>query len=125
MSKNQPKKKVGLVTFNSDVTVIGDGQEKEQIISGDKLQNYENLTKNGEELGVSMMSQGIGKTSKSLVEKMYKIQETGPTALGPALLTSIALASKGGAGSSVVLCTDGLANVGLGALEEAKGDEEK
>lgn len=42
------------------------------------------------------------------------IEETGPTALGPALLTSVAMASEGGQGSTVVLCTDGLANVGLG-----------
>ena len=53
-----------------------------------------------------------------------EIQETGPTALGPALLTAIGLAASGKAGSSVVLCTDGLANVGLGSLEEAKNEEE-
>jgi hypothetical protein len=41
----------------------------------------------------------------------------GPTALGPAILTSIAMASQGSKGSSVVICTDGLANVGLGSLE--------
>lgn len=52
------------------------------------------------------------------------LEETGPTALGPALLTSIVLASKGKAGSSVVLCTDGLANIGLGSFDEIKSEEE-
>ena len=40
------------------------------------------------------------------------------TALGPAVLTSIAMASQGCKGSSVVICTDGLANKGLGSLEK-------
>lgn len=52
------------------------------------------------------------------------IEETGPTALGPAALTSIAMAAEGIVGSTVVICTDGLANVGLGAYDEAKSPEE-
>ena len=51
------------------------------------------------------------------------LEETGPTALGPAVLTSIALASQGATGSQVVVCTDGLANIGLGAFDEAKTEE--
>lgn len=51
------------------------------------------------------------------------IEETGPTALGPAVLTSVALAAKGAPGSTVVICTDGLANVGLGAFDEANTEE--
>jgi len=38
------------------------------------------------------------------------------TALGPALVVSIFMASKV-PGSKVVLCTDGCANVGVGSLE--------
>jgi hypothetical protein len=51
------------------------------------------------------------------------LEETGPTALGPALLTSIAMAADGKPGSSVVLCTDGLANVGLGAFDDIKTED--
>jgi hypothetical protein len=53
-----------------------------------------------------------------------KLEENGSTALGPAVLTSISLAGEGGAGSTVIVCTDGLANVGLGALDEAKSEEQ-
>jgi hypothetical protein len=53
-----------------------------------------------------------------------ELEETGPTALGPATLTSIAMAAKGAPGSTVVICTDGLANVGLGAYDEAKTEDE-
>lgn len=52
------------------------------------------------------------------------IEETGPTALGPAVLTSVALAAEGKAGSTVVICTDGLANIGLGALDEVKTEDD-
>jgi hypothetical protein len=46
------------------------------------------------------------------------LEETGPTALGPGLLSAIAMAAEGGQGSQVVLCTDGLANIGIGSLED-------
>ena len=52
------------------------------------------------------------------------LEETGPTALGPALATAIAMAAEGAPGSQIVLCTDGLANVGLGAFDEIKSEEE-
>lgn len=52
------------------------------------------------------------------------IEETGPTALGPALLTSVALAAQGAPGSTVIVCTDGLANVGLGAFDDIYTEEE-
>ena len=57
--------------------------------------------------------------------KLLSLEETGPTALGPALLTAIGMASEGAPGSTVVLCTDGLANVGLGAFDEIRTDEEE
>lgn len=44
--------------------------------------------------------------------------------MGPAVLTAIGLASQGKAGSTVVVCTDGLANVGLGAFDEAKTESQ-
>jgi len=52
------------------------------------------------------------------------LEETGPTALGPAVATSIAMAAEGAPGSQVVICTDGLANVGLGAFDEANEPEQ-
>lgn len=50
------------------------------------------------------------------------LEETGPTALGPAIVTSVAMAAEGAPGSQVVICTDGLANIGLGAFDEAKSE---
>lgn len=39
------------------------------------------------------------------------------TALGPGMLAAVALAAEGKPGSQVILCTDGLANYGLGRLD--------
>jgi hypothetical protein len=48
------------------------------------------------------------------------------TALGPAILTSVALAAnEGKSGSSVFVCTDGLANYGLGKMDREKEDDKQ
>ena len=52
-----------------------------------------------------------------MIENVAKMKASGSSALGSAVLISIAMASQGSKGSSVVICTDGLANVGLGTLE--------
>lgn len=44
---------------------------------------------------------------------MDDLSTYGSTALGPGLLLSIELASRGRKGSKIILCTDGEANVGL------------
>jgi hypothetical protein len=43
MSVGAGKRKVGLVTFNNEVQVIGDGAQDPQIVTGDKLMNYDFL----------------------------------------------------------------------------------
>lgn len=120
MSEKAPHKKVGLVTFSSDVNVYGDCVQVPQVISGDKLSDFEFLKKNGIDVTDTHLKKPIGEIDEKLVSKLYELQESGPTALGPALLTAVAMATQGSAGSSVVLCTDGLSNVGLGAIEGVK-----
>lgn len=50
------------------------------------------------------------------------MEEGGQTALGPAMLVAITMASKV-PGSKVVMCTDGLANIGLGNLDSESADQ--
>jgi len=52
----------------------------------------------------------------------YSLEEGGQTALGPAMLVAITMASKV-PGSKVVMCTDGLANIGLGNLDSDSADQ--
>jgi len=49
------------------------------------------------------------------------LEEGGRTALGPAIVVAIMMASKVPA-SKVVMCTDGLANIGLGNLDTESAD---
>jgi hypothetical protein len=65
---------------------------------------------NGEKMAKEMMEKTVKETGKSLQKKVLAIEETGPTALGPAVLTSVAMACQGKPGSTVVICTDGLSN---------------
>jgi hypothetical protein len=120
MKAEKSKRKVGLVSFNGDVQVIGDGSQVPLTISGDKLTDYAWLLENGQKVAKTHMTQGIDKTEAQLNEKLFALEETGPTALGPAVVSAIAMAGECGNGSSVVICTDGLANVGVGCLEEQK-----
>lgn len=124
MKNEYPKRKVGLVTFNNEVTVIGDGTQNPDIIRGDKLTNYDFLLENGKKQSNTYLSKQISETHNNLNDKLYKLEETGPTALGPGLLTAVALAAECGQGSQVVICTDGLANIGIGSLEDKKDDHE-
>ncbi|CDW86904.1 type a von willebrand factor domain-containing protein [Stylonychia lemnae] len=124
MAIGAPDRKVGIVTFNSEVTIIGDGSKAPQIIAGDKLFSYDYLIENGTAEGQNRLQHAINKTKDQLVNQIMSVEETGPTALGPALATAISMAAQGNPGSTVVLCTDGLANVGLGAFDEIKTEEE-
>jgi len=116
-----PDKKVGLVTFGREVTIIGDGTKEPETVAGDKLSNH----KICEEIGTKhVLTKGLNETSKQLEEKLWSLEEKGPTALGPALLMSVFMASQIPA-STVVVCTDGIANVGLGSLEGISDDTVK
>lgn len=123
MANETPDRKVGVVCFNHEVTIIGDGVKNPLNIAGDKLFDYEFLLSNGIQEGQARMDKTIKETKGILQAKLMALEETGPTALGPALLTSIAMAADGKPGSSVVLCTDGLANVGLGAFDDIKTED--
>merc|ERR1719473_929826 len=66
----------------------------------------------------------VDETKQALSDTLFGLEESGPTALGPAVAVALgmagacAAASGGGGAKRIVLCTDGLANVGLGALDE-------
>lgn len=46
MQKVAPERKIGIVTFNGDVTIIGDGLKEPLTITGDKLNDYDYLLEN-------------------------------------------------------------------------------
>ena len=64
------------------------------------------------------MSKPIIHSYDKILDNLNKLKENGQTALGPAISSSLGLASQGLPGSCVVLCTDGIANIGIGKLKQ-------
>jgi Sec23/Sec24 zinc finger len=117
-----PNRKVGIVAFNGDVKIIGDGNNQD-ILTGDRLFDFEQIKKYFEDKKNYYLTRSICDTIQTLKRKVFELEETGPTALGPALLASLLLAAEDGPGSKVIICTDGLANVGLGSLETGQSGD--
>lgn len=122
LSTIAPTQKIGLLTFNHEVTLYGDGSGQGVIIAGDKLGSFETCY----QAGISsqhLLSLPIKQTEPALVNRLFSLNENGPTALGPALIAAVGQASQGLSGSRVIICTDGLANVGIGRLDESMDSE--
>jgi hypothetical protein len=120
LAKEHPNKRVALVTFNNEVTVYLPGGVR-HVVAGDKLDQFDYLNDLATTIGFNL-NQPISESHTEFNNVVYSLEESGATALGPALLASISLAGTS-PGSSVVLCTDGIANVGLGSLEFEVGDD--
>jgi len=93
---------------------MGDGSKEPGIVTGDKLNDYNTLLNIGREY---KMETPISISKDALTDKLLKLLETGPTALGPAMTVSVGMAHAV-PGSRIVLATDGLANMGVGSLDD-------
>lgn len=109
--------KVGFVSFDNVVTLLGDRSAPAKTYEGDTLDMYSNLVEEGTKLAPYYMGKPLSESATYLLNTLKTIKSSGATALGPALLISVILAAQGKPGSKVVICTDGLANKGLGNLE--------
>ncbi|XP_050393122.1 circularly permutated Ras protein 1 isoform X2 [Patella vulgata] len=117
--KDHPNRRVAIIAFNNELLVMGDGSTTDQTIAGSKLDKLEELEKLGAEL---TLPRPIKTTKQILSNKVFGLEEGGATALGPSLVVALGLASRY-SGSKIILCTDGLANVGLGRLDESSTDD--
>eukprot|EP00727_Mastigamoeba_balamuthi_P005505 m51a1_g1574 hypothetical protein (906) ;mRNA; f:87526-90624 len=118
ISRETPGRRVGLIAFSSEVTVYGDGQQEALTVAGDRLGSWEQLMQLAAGYRIATC---VRDAEAALVKKLWELEEEGATALGPALILGIGIAGSA-PGSSVVLCTDGLANQGLGSLEGKASD---
>ena len=122
MAEQNPDRKLGLVAFDDKINIYGDGVEQPKLLEKDQtMRDYDKLMEIGLEEGVERMKAPISQTKDSLLQRVGELRVNGLTALGPAMLTSIAMASKGAPGSQVIVCTDGMANVGIGAFDHYGG----
>lgn len=111
--KNHPNSKIILIAFNHDLFIFGG--EKEEIISGSILGNYQQLLETGKSYKLPLKS--LQETKDNLIEKLYNLKENGGTAIGSALVVSVGMASQK-SNTEIIICTDGICNLGVGSLRE-------
>lgn len=121
MQEQFPMKKAGIVLFNSQVQILGDGTQNEVIDRG-ICQDFGQLMEYSQRQRGRFLNNCIQTSYPMLNRHLMELRANGGTALGPALLFSIILASEAGAGSKVIICTDGLANEGIGSLSGKNND---
>ncbi|MED6282604.1 hypothetical protein CHARACLAT_000341 [Characodon lateralis] len=118
LSDQQPDVRVGLITFNYQVTMHGYNHCQSQLLSGFELNDSNFLM---EAAAGFPIPPPLSQTKDCLQRQILGLSANGETALGPAALLAIAMASRL-PGSKVIICTDGKANAKLGNLEEEDND---
>ncbi|XP_017273873.1 circularly permutated Ras protein 1 isoform X2 [Kryptolebias marmoratus] len=118
LSEQQPEVRVGLITFNYQVTMHGYEKFKSLLLSGDDLNDSKYLKEAADNFP---SPPPLSQTKEYLRSQIINLSANGTTALGPAALLAIRMASRH-PGSKVIICTDGKANAKLGNLEEEDND---
>lgn len=86
--------------------ILGDGTREEPlVIRGDKLNSVDEIVREAES-EKNRELKPVSETKTRLTERIYHLEEGGQTALGPAILFALSIASKRH-GSRIVVCTDG------------------
>jgi len=125
LAKSKPSRRVGLVSFAADVTIIGDGTAEPRVLAGTRLTDFAVLQAAGAFRPPPLvppsltrcthtytarthahthrrppagegfkMSHGVKDTASALLRKVAEMSEEGPTALGPAVLVAVGMASQ-------------------------------
>lgn len=103
---------VGLITFGSEITIFN-SKGKSTKIDQTNYQDFEKIAMQA--AGYPVNSWGpISANFKSMSKVLNELPTSYGTAIGPALVVAIEIASKGPTGSRVIMCTDGEANIGIG-----------
>jgi actin-related protein len=119
LERQEPQCIVVLVTFGAEVCIYTDGGNR-SVVSRRAHDIEGDLVSKGQELG-SECSEPVAEVGKRLQSTLASLKPCGNTALGPALAVGVGLAS-GRPGSKIVICTDGMANNGVGAIQKGKSN---
>ena len=115
-----PNYKVVLITFNNSVEIHGSSK---LTIEGDNLFQYNSITKSVETYDWSAV-QSISESNQTIRDQTKNLEEGGATALGPALAASVHLCESAKGRKEVIICTDGIPNVGIGSLDEDSSQDQ-
>lgn len=133
------EKRVAIVTFNGNVTIVGDGTfDKLTLNKIDELNSERDIESFVRQIPpINHIGRNKGLLARQVLEYKQNInfinklisilqsknnhqtsfENDGPTALGPALYASVLIAGRK-RGSTVLLFTDGKPTLGLGALDD-------
>uniref|UniRef100_A0A6B2L0P9 VWFA domain-containing protein n=1 Tax=Arcella intermedia TaxID=1963864 RepID=A0A6B2L0P9_9EUKA len=120
LAKNFPDYYPVLITFNQEVTTYaGTSNNDIRTISEELLFDSDTIYANAEGWNIfngKVSSKVDPSVYEGMIDTVYNLMEGGGTALGPAIMYALGLAS-GAYGSKILVCTDGLANIGIGNLD--------
>lgn len=117
LKKKNAQIRVVLITFGSDVTIFGDCSGAPLILSGDLLNDEQKIVERVSKIDVKTV-RALQHSQNDIAKTVCGLAADGQTSFGPALVAATALASSESR-AQVVLCTDGVANVGVGAVDES------
>ena len=132
MARMHPKRRLALITFATDVTVHFKTADSNCAITfaGQVLDSVAEITQAFAKRIDTSAILPIGEAGSWLDEAILGMTETGKTALGPALkiaqllccsCISSSTETPNQQAASILLCTDGLSNVGVGRLDQMYG----
>lgn len=113
----QPDCPIVIVPFSSGVSILTEQRSlaiEQRAVNG----TLPELLARGARF--AEQSPPLAEDASALTAKVWKLRPSGPTALGPALAVGVGLCPRGG---KVVVCTDGLANQGIGKVSPGSGQE--
>lgn len=116
-------RKVGLVLFSSKIECAGDCSNTSYNVPSQSFNDFGALLETSQTQYENIMKYPINDCAIAITNRVNKLTASGGTALGPALVNALGLATQGSSGSKIILCTDGLANEGLGSLD-GRNDQE-
>jgi hypothetical protein len=123
VKEQKQETRIGLVTFSDKVSIHGDASGQPFVVSGNALDDYDTMVSIGKtHKQLSLESPSIASTAAKLSERLFALEEGGGTGLGPAVVAAISAGAEfnlktNSNNAKVVLATDGLANIGIGSLE--------
>merc|ERR1719397_233208 len=115
-----PNKRVVLITFDNQINILGDGNIKTKRFALPIVKNSDEITlrEKGKNAMKGELLLPIQESFESISSMLKNLEAGSSTALGPALCVSCGLASNYDS-AEVIICTDGVPNVGVGSA----GDE--
>ncbi|OWF45608.1 circularly permutated Ras protein 1-like [Mizuhopecten yessoensis] len=113
-----PDRRVILVQFANDVTIIGDGAQEPFLVDSHIKDSFDGLVACGKQYAQQMDTRTLEESYDDITAKITDMHTRDCTALGPALATAIGMVT-GTKGSEVILCTDGAPNSGIGRLHSS------